>query len=181
MSLSADWLYFLTPLGAFSVNVVAQIASYRILFSKSGAILKSVFAGYLAGLIFLACVYLLSEMQISAGERMVLALSNFIFFSCLWYCFFHYVNIGQASLRIRMMIELQNHPNGLAKETLLAKYNNRLIVATRLHRLVSSGQVIRQGDYYTLGKPGFTLIMGFFRILSKIVWGARSPIDEHTK
>lgn len=181
MILSADWIYFLLPILAFSLNVFVQIIFYRLLFSRSGAILKSVFVGYVSGLVLLAILYITLDLPLSTSERVIYALSNSVFYSCLWYCFFHYVNIGQASLRIRMLIELQNHAAGMAKEDLLKKYNNRSIVATRLHRLVSSEQVVQINNRYYLGKPRFTLIMGFFKILSKIVWGAGSPINENRK
>jgi len=66
----------------------------------------------------------------------------------LWYCFLHFVNIGEASLRIRILDEIAQTP--LSESDLLLRYNPETIITKRLERLLRTGDLREEGGIFRL-------------------------------
>lgn len=167
MSPSA-WFFFI-PVIAFIFCVTSQFLIFRII-PKFG-LLRAVFLGFILGLICLICLHFWAYLhQIFYHDPIWLSpVANFLFYFCLWYSFFHYVNIGEASLRLRILTEIKSRPQGLTHAELLTHYNNQLIVGVRVKRLLDSGQIVCVNGRYFKGISRFIFLSRFFSILRRIM------------
>jgi hypothetical protein len=68
------------------------------------------------------------------------------------YCYvIGFFNIGESARRIRLLIELYAAgPRGLTVPEVLTVYNAQMVLDARLHRLLSSGQIVERGGRYFL-------------------------------
>ncbi len=92
------------------------------------------------------------------------------------YCYFHLINIGEASIRIRILRELMHSSEGLTEEQILAQYDCKWIVDARMKRLLSSGQILKRNDLYFEAKPQLLHYARIFRFLKWFVLGSVKPI-----
>jgi len=160
-----ELIYFMHPIFA----IIGCVFCHLILFLKlKFGPLKSLIICYFATSLFLLIL------NISYGFTIIECISNFIFFSTLWYGYFNYFNIGEASLRIRVLSEISKKEEGISYEQILSLYNAQEIVKNRLTRLVNDGQVVLTGGRYYLGKPKLVILASFFQGLSKFVLGKKS-------
>jgi hypothetical protein len=92
---------------------------------------------------------------VSRADRLGLALAWSLAYLALayWYIFGFY-NLGESARRIRLLIELEAAGSrGLSRTELLAAYNARMIVQTRLGRMLTSGQIVERDGRYVIGRP----------------------------
>lgn len=77
-----------------------------------------------------------------------------------------------TSLRIQLLITLvQSNRKNMKKEMLLRKYSRLIIVKQRLHRLETSGEIIRRGNRYLLRSPWtYFMIHTYFLILLMVLY-----------
>jgi hypothetical protein len=168
------WQHALLLVAALLVTGAVQIVSVR--FSRgSVGVVASLFVGFAAGALvgMVGELYLLIWGQGRAADNLCLGLSNAVVFVCCWYFYFHYVNIGEASLRIRILREV-GAVGGCAPEQLLAVYNSRIVVETRMKRLVTDGQLLVSDGRYYAGKPRMVLVAKAFSALRWLLLGRAS-------
>jgi hypothetical protein len=60
----------------------------------------------------------------------------------------------ESSIRIRLIRELYEHPEGLSWKQILQQYNSCMILTIRLERLLSSGDILYDGQCYKLKRKG---------------------------
>ena len=92
---------------ALLVTGVVQIGSVR--FSRGSiGVVASLFVGFASGLVVLigGAIFLSVWGAGALKDSVCLGIANTVLFVCCWYFYFHYVNIGEASLRIRIMREV---------------------------------------------------------------------------
>jgi hypothetical protein len=156
---------------ALACTAAAQLLAVRVSNGRIGVVM-SLFIGFLVGL----CVLGVSEVLVGrwAGglraDHVAMASANFVLFVCCWYFYFHFVNIGEASLRIRVLREAARF-SGSPLEDLLAVYNVRAVVATRLERLVEDGQLVVADDRFCAGKQRMVLVAKTFALLRWLLLG----------
>jgi len=127
---------FLIAPAALAANVLCQLLLCRVT-----GLLKSVYAGFAAGL----CAVLIMQWAVSPAETLLWdAAANVVIYGALGYCYFHFVNLGETARRIRIMRELAAAPQGLTREEILSRYNAAEIVKIRLGRLVRNAQAISE-------------------------------------
>lgn len=89
------------------------------------------------------------------------------------YCYVNFVNVAIASLRVRIITELDGADDGVAIDELTAKYGVRDIVAVRLERLSGAGQIEeRAGRYYCRPSTIYRLSLAL-SLLKRILFGRR--------
>jgi len=169
--------HFFALVAALLCTGLVQLLSVRLSGGRVGVV-ASLFLGFIAGLAVLAVGELIVTLR-GPGEirdSIGLAMANGVLFVCLWYFYFHFINIGEASLRIRVLREAARC-SGQPLDALLAVYNVRTVVATRMERLVQDGQLIVEGDRFRPGKPRMVLVAKAFSFLRWLLLGqaANSP------
>jgi hypothetical protein len=163
----------LIPFLAFLSNVIIQFAvSCR---RPQLGIVKSLFAGLSAG----ALLYLFLEARIwnqhmlNQTDFLALAAVNWVVYFSISYCYFHFVHIPEASVRIRILRSIQEKGGKLPIDAVLRDYNAKVILQTRLGRLLESQQIeLKNGRYHTR-KPKMLYIAKIFLIMRRLVLGDR--------
>ncbi len=153
----------LLPVFGLLVNVAAQIAASR----AGGSLLRSVFAGFAAGLV---------PVLYFSGLTARLP-ADILCYGAFGYCYFHFINLGETARRIRLVQEMYKSPEGLSETEILQRYNSREILAARMARLLGSGQLIlRDGRYFT-GRSAVLLMAKIITFLKFFVIGKQSEFD----
>ena len=162
-------------LGALSVALLCtgmvQLLIVRASHGKIGVV-SSLFIGFAAGLLVLLAGEILCGLRWpdQPADNIALAIANFVLFVCCWYFYFHFINIGEASLRIRVLREAERF-SGQPVETLLEVYNVRTVVGTRMKRLVEDGQLVVVGERFQAGKPRMVVVAKAFSLLRWLLLG----------
>jgi len=153
----------LLPVLGLLVNVSVQIVVSR----AGGSLLRSVFAGFAAGL---APVVYFSGLTARLP-------ADILCYGALGYCYFHFINLGETARRIRLVRELYTSPEGLSETEILRRYNSRDILTARMARLLGNGQLIlRDGRYFT-GKPAVLLMAKTITSLKLLIIGKKSEFE----
>ncbi len=159
------------PFIGLGINMIFQAASLKLI--KGLGLLKSVFLGFSAGLIFVTGseFYFYNIPRGGIGDFIGLLCVNLLTYTALGYTYFHYINLGETARRVRILRELTEHEGGMDEQEILAKYNSRDIIEKRLGRLLKNKQVIlRDGKYY-IGRPTVLWIAKIINVIKMIVFG----------
>lgn len=151
---------------------IVQLLSVRMSGGRLGVVV-SLFLGFLVGLAVLVLGQGLALFRAGGAlaDNLALGLANGVLFVSLWYFYFHFINIGEASLRIRVLREATRF-SGRPMADLLAVYNVRTVVSTRLERLLQDGQlVILKEGRFGAGKPRMVLVAKIFSFLRWLLLG----------
>ncbi len=157
--------------GALIFTAFVQLFSVRVSSGRIGVV-ASLFIGFAAGLAALVA----GETVIAwrgpgeLADNLALACANFVLFLCCWYFYFHFINIGEASLRIRVLREAERF-SGQPVESLLEVYNVRTVVETRMNRLVEDGQLVVVSERFRAGKPRMVVVAKAFTLLRWLLLG----------
>lgn len=157
--------------GALLFTAFVQLLSVRVSSGRIGVV-ASLFIGFAAGLAALVAGEAVIAWR-GPGEfadNLALACANFVLFVCCWYFYFHFINIGEASLRIRVLREAERF-SGQPVESLLEVYNVRTVVGTRMKRLVEDGQLVVVEDRFQAGKPRMVMVAKAFSLLRWLLLG----------
>lgn len=150
-------------LGASLLNWLGHIFSARMGLSH----LKSLVFGFGFGFIIFAL-----GMIVFKWPYDVLAL-NLCTYSVINYCYFHFVNIGESSVRIRILRELKAQP--LSREALYKLYDASKILDTRIERLDSDQQIRIDGPRIYSNNESFLLRLAlFFQFLKWLILGRKN-------
>jgi hypothetical protein len=161
----------LVPVIALALNVIVQVVSFRII-PKTG-LLKSEYFGFFSGLFLLipiefwACFYSALHFK----ETVAIFIVNFLTYSALGYCYFHFVNLCETARRIRIVTELFYSKSGLLEQEILEAYNANEIIGRRISRLLGHGQVIEENGRYRIGNPLFLLMAKGVEIMKLVIFG----------
>jgi hypothetical protein len=131
------------------------------------------FLGFVVGL---AAMLALSKAALSAwghsvADSAALLAFNLGAYAALGYGYFHFVNLNMASLRIRMLQELLEAPQGMSREKLLQLYDVEEIVTNRIDRLTRAGQLVEKERRLHGGGRTFLLLARTMDTLRYIVLG----------
>ena len=161
----------LAPVLAMMLNVLTHVVVSRL--NRGRNQIKYMFYGFLSGLT--GIFFLVFAVLPAAGNGPDLAgcvSADLISYASLAYGYFHFVNINMASLRIRVLQEIIDAPDGLSEKDVLSRYNSKHIIDTRVKRLIGSGQLTEKDGYYYPGKNRtFLMLFWLFEILKHIVLG----------
>jgi hypothetical protein len=175
--MAVEWLYLASPIVALAVMVVVQAIVLRL--RQGEQFFGSVVVGFLAGLLtVLALQVVLLVVFPRNPDRWVLALvANPAIFVMLSYCFFNFINLGHASIRIRIFKECDDRGGFITHDELRAVYDDERIKEARLQRLLEGGDVVRENGRWKLVNPRLVPVAKMVFGLKKFVLRRESEFD----
>ncbi len=145
-------LFVMSPVIATALNVVVHIAINHLRRGRNPLVNLAI--AFVIGAVGLAAM----SLAILPGntETLLEAIIWFLFtcgtYTCLGFCYFTFINLNLASLRVRIMKEIKHSPTqSLSLEAILEEYDSRAIVDARLERLTESGHFVLRGDRFFAG------------------------------
>ena len=171
-------LHLLAPLVALGVMAVAHAALCRI--RPDAPILNLLVVAGFFGLGGLAAMQGLAvSVGQSWGEALVaMVLIDGPIYACLAYGYANFVNLGHASVRIRIYRELLDAPEGIGISELRAKYDEAGMLSTRLRRMLEAEDLAIHGSAYRLKKARLLAISNVIFALKKAVLGRQSEFTS---
>ena len=164
-------LLVLAPILGMTSNIFVHILVSR--FNQGRSQIKCLIFGFVFGLVCIVVLSLAANYrQVNSLDFVAYLLSGCIAYSALAYVYFHFININIASLRIRILQEVIDCPDGLTQEGILSRYNVKQMLDNRIDRLVDSKQLMLQQNIYYLGSNRtFLILFWFFEALKFIFLG----------
>ena len=176
--MAIEWFYLLSPIVAVAVMVLVQAVVLRLRRGEQffGSVVVGFFVGLLAVLALQAVLLIVFPRN---SERWVLALvANPAIYVMLAYCFYNFVNLGHASIRIRIFKECDDRGGFITREELRAVYDDELIKEARLQRLLEGGDVVRENGRWKLVNPRLVPVAKMVFGLKKFVLRRESEFDS---
>jgi len=176
--MAAEWFYLLSPIVALAVMVVVQAVVLRL--RRGEQFFGSVVVGFVVGLLAVLALQVVLLMVFPRNlDRWVLAIvANPAIYVMLSYCFFNFINLGHASIRIRIFKECDDRGGFIAHDELRAVYDDELIKEARLQRLLEGGDVIRENGRWKLVNPRLVPVAKMVFGLKKFVLRRESEFDQ---
>jgi hypothetical protein len=133
----------------------------------------------LAGFIGLGALVAMEVAAIVFGQSVGSALVAMILvdgpiYACLAYGYANFVNLGHASVRIRIYRELLDSRGGVEVSALRAKYDEAGMLSTRLQRMLEAEDLSFDGSAYRLRKTRLLAISNVIFGLKRAVLGRTS-------
>lgn len=148
---------------AVCVHILSHIALSRLGQSH----FKAVFLGFIIGLLSVIGLTYFSQ------EAQEFYFLNSLCFSAIGYCYFHYTNIGETSVRIRILRELDR--NSLSLEELYHLYDGKKILKARIQRLLEGEHIYKSKlHYFPETKSWILCVARIFQMLKWCVFGCSS-------
>ncbi len=132
-------LIFSSPLIGLLINILVNFSVLRL--SKGTGVVSSLGYSTAAGLL----VVLAMPIYTQEFEHLP---PNSVIYLALSYCFFHFVHIPVASVRIRVLLELAKRTK-VSEAELLRTYGASHILEFRLKRLTDTGQIAETSGAFT--------------------------------
>jgi hypothetical protein len=169
---NGELILVLAPLCSLSLNVIVQFGLYRYArFRLMGSILGGLLAGIapLFGLMFWSFTFASPLPTLD-----ILALSVTMIAIYLGGCavIFAVINLGETSLRIRMLQMLNKSPNGMKRSEVVEIYDDTALFEIRVNRLIEQRQVIRTGDVVIIRRSAFFYIAALIRAFKWLLYGS---------
>ena len=96
---------------------------------------------------------------------------NLMTYSLFWLCYFAFINTGVSALRIRMLRELYDSPDGLTMDEILIRYNSKEIIESWIDK---------EGIEYTRFKTATIDLEPYGIGLLEAYWSTKGiPIGEY--
>jgi hypothetical protein len=176
--MTPEWLYLASPIVALAVMVVFQAVVLRL--RRGEQFFGSVVVGFAAGLLAVLALQVVLLLIFPRNlDRWVLALvANPAIYVMLAYCFYNFINLGHASIRIRIFKECDDRGGFISNEELRAVYDDELIKEARLQRLLEGGDVVRDNGRWKLVNPRLVPVAKMVFGLKKFVLRRESEFDH---
>jgi hypothetical protein len=171
--LAAYYWLLAAPVAGSVVNVTAQLVLARVMSGQRLLMLIVVAFGIGLAATAALTLFALRLAEVTALDACALSASVLFVYGAAGLVLFALINLGETSLRIRMMRRLLDTPGGMRREELVAGYDDRALVAVRLQRLQEKAQArVVDGTYYP--RPSFLFTAAaIVRLLKRIVYGRR--------
>lgn len=169
--LTVDYLLLAAPAVGTVVNVVAQLVLARVMSGRR--LLLLVFIAFAIGVAATATLvsWALSLGDVAMLDALALAAGVLFVYGAAGLVLFALINLGETSLRIRMMRLLLDAPTGITRQQLAADFDDRALVAIRLRRLQDKAQArVVDGVYFAWPSFLFT-VAAVVRLLKRVIYG----------
>ena len=173
-----QFIHLLAPLVALGVMAAGHAVLCRI--RPDAPVLNLL---VLAGFLGLGGLFAMQLFAVSAGQAwgdalLAMVLVDGPIYACLSYGYANFVNLGHASVRIRIYRELLDSPEGIQISELRAKYDEAGMLATRLRRMLDAEDLASDGSVYRLNKTRLLAISNVIFALKKAVLGRHSEFTS---
>ncbi len=171
-------VHLLAPLVALATMAVSHAVLCRI--RPDAAILNLLVVAGFAGLGGLFAMQLLAIFagQTLGGAFIAMMLVDGPIYACLAYGYANFVNLGYASVRIRIYRELLDSPGGIRISELRAKYDEAGMLSTRLRRMLDAEDLAFDGAAYRIKKTRLLAISNVIFALKRTVLGRHSEFNS---
>lgn len=165
------------PLVGMLFNVIAFAVVQRK--TRRRGIFSTFMGAFMVGLCVEAVLDLLRilEQESVSHEAWVVAFGDTATYVVLSYVLFHFVNVGDASIRIRIIREVRRAGPGATEEFLLRTYGERTIVAQRIERLSNAGIIEKEKDRYVLRSSKVAFVARLIHGLKRFLLRRTSEFD----
>lgn len=167
----ADIILIGSPLIGVFANLLSLIALRRL--AVNGSLLSAIVATFAVGgvlTVSLALWGLIEERSFMLDMGSLFLCVIIIYVAC-GIIIFALINLGETSLRIRMLGKLIDEPQGTSRGDLVADYDDRALLDIRLRRLREKGQArFVDGIYYSKRSLLF-FAASAIRLLKVILYG----------
>jgi hypothetical protein len=168
----SDALLLAGPVFGLTMNVIVQFTVFR---AGWRGLLGSIVVGFFAGA-GVAAGFVVAAAETSPlvlFDALALAVVVLVVYGAAGFAYFAFVNLGETSLRIRMLQLVADAPRGLTVADILAVYNDRDLFAIRLGRMAENDQALIIGDrFYPRRSVLFTASV-VLEFLKRLLYGAR--------
>ncbi len=159
----------LPPLGGLAVYTLSHLLISNAL--RGRHYLTTLVAAAIPGLLAAALLHRSLLGLSMTADSLCLATVNLVIYLCLAWCYFHFINIMVASLRIRLIREIAA-AGSLSRSAILGRYDARTVVDRRLQRLLAGGHLARRADgRLAVGSPFFLVLFDLYQMLKVAVFG----------
>lgn len=133
-------------------------------------------AGFFAGFVATLALTLPAARQAAprVADLVALTVLEVLTYSALGWCYFHFVNLGVASLRIRVLEEIAEAGGSLAADALGRLYDDGVMAENRIRRLHAGGHIVLRDDRFHSGRAAFRGIARTFAVLRWLIIGRGS-------
>lgn len=174
MPLPSSLWHLATPVVGLAANATGQVLLFRC--TRVG-LLRSVVLGFALSLAVTLGLDIWGLLAFPGEGGLALVPFNALLCATLGYGYFHFVNLGETARRARLMRELAAAPDGLTEAELLSRYNAREILAKRLKRLISKGQLTVRNDRLFVKKSPMLYISMAMTLAKQALLGKKSEFD----
>lgn len=167
-------LHLFAPIVALAVMALSHAMLSRL--RPEAPILNAL---VLAGFAGLGGLFVMEAAALLAGQpwyevAILACLVDGPIYAGLAYGYANFVNLGHASVRIRIYRELLASPGGIPVANLRAKYDEAGMLSARLQRMVEAEDLAFDGSAYRLKKTRLLAISNTIFALKKAVLGRSS-------
>lgn len=161
------------------VSGLALNALVQVLQSRRGWV-RSFVLGCAAGYLLFAALALVLPASPGPGLPRPTApdaahlLAGTLAYGACSFFYFSVVNGGKSALRVRLLQELRDRPEGLTQAEIIERYPPREMFETRLERLLAHGQLVLRDGRYRVGSPVVLTIGRAVFALKRLVTGSDS-------
>jgi len=151
-------IYPLFSVIALILNIIFQIISVRFLRVHY---FKSIVFGFGIGIIFILVASFMVQFKTHFSISIYFISILFIdimTYSFLSYCYFAFINTSVTAIRIRLLSELNSQQEGMTIDSIIQRYNSKIIIQKRLERLKNNHQIHQIGSKY-FSNPSFVSTM----------------------
>ena len=169
------------PIIGFIINVLLQIFAVRMKISEWH--LPLMIKSFTLGFLILLILHILNVpiLDHSITDIIGLFMVNIIIYFMLCYLFISVIGSGVSSLRMAILFEIKNHPNGLKINELLKIYNAEIILKSRLDRLTGSEHLVLKKNHYFVNNNNIFYIYKIIVFLRYIIFGKINLIEIQNK
>lgn len=173
VNLKTEILEFCFPFLALILMGVLQITLNKIF--KIRSIIFSFLISFIIIFIILAVTQGLYFRSSNLGnlDSFFRQSTNLIIYFCVAYCFINLLNVGEASLRVKILYNISISKEGISISDILKNYSANEIIKLRMERLISNGQVVKKKEFFFLGKNRQLLLAKFFLFWRKLIFGKK--------
>jgi hypothetical protein len=180
LDILSDALLLAAPAVGTVANVVVQFALCRVArYRLSISIIAGLGAGAAVTSATVALALFLLPPTILDG--CALTLSVFVIYGAAGMAYFCLINLGETSLRIRILQLVLDSPGGLTLPEILTVYDDRELIATRFRRMTENRRALVIDDVvYPRRSVLFAASWGL-DLLKRLLYGVRSTFADRGK
>jgi hypothetical protein len=162
----------LAPVLGLAVGCFLHVAATRLVHGRGPY--PPLAVGALAGVAATLAITLAACVTggVPVGDTLALAAMNGVAAFAFAFCYFNFVNLTIASLRIRILEELAEARGRMPRATLLDRYGSGNVAGIRLERLVRSGHLVERNGRLHTGRLQFLLVARIFDGLRRVIFGS---------
>ncbi len=134
----------------------------------------NIFYGFAIGLILMMIGIISITITNCTLRSFADSIAALFFYFTLAYCYYHFVNIGEASIRLRIFSELLQKRH-LTPEELIC-YQEKELPSRRIERLLSHGDIFFQNGFYAIGNQRYVIASKILQ-LAKHILGIQSTFN----